>query len=233
MQGCLIKILFIEDDPELAGMIENTLKNHGFAVMHHTSGVDLAAQVTAYGPDLVMLDVMLPEVNGFTLCQQLRTGFSGPILFLTGCSRDQDQVRGLRAGGDDYLVKPIGPDVLIARIQALLRRAWSNNATLDKALRCGPFMLDLSCREAWCNGARMETTQREFEFLLFMVRRMGTVVSREEIYSSLYGVTYQDYDRAVDVMVSRIRRKLEEVSKRSGWLKAVRGRGYVFSEMAS
>ncbi len=233
MEGNLIKILYVEDDPELADMIGKTLENAGYGVLHLSSGADLNSRVTAYGPDLIMLDVMLPRVNGFTLCKRLRSHFSGPILFLTGRGDDKDQVLGLRSGGDDYLIKPIGPELLVARLQALLRRAWSSNAVFDKALHCGPLMLDLSRREAWCEGARLDTTGREFEFLLFMVRRKGMVVSREEIYRGLYGATYQAFDRAVDVMVSRIRRKLEGATRKGGWLKAVRGRGYVFSGMAS
>lgn len=233
MEGHLIKILFVEDDPELAEMIAGVLTAQGYSVMHRTSGEEIITQVTAYGPDLIMLDVMLPSVSGFTLCRRLRVDYAGPILFLTGRSADRDQVQGLRAGGDDYLVKPVNPEVLTARIEALLRRAYTGSSSFDHALRCGPLMLDLPRREAWWNGRLLETTGREFEFLLFMLRRKGQVVSREEIYSSLYGVAYQAFDRAVDVMVSRVRRKLEGVSQQRGWLKAVRGKGYVFSGMAS
>jgi len=176
--------------------------------------------------DLLILDVMLPEIDGLTVLQQLRRHKSLPVIMLTARVHRQDRILGLNLGADDYLPKPFDPDELMARIQAVLRRASPAMQRGDLTLEAGKIRLDLSARAAWSAGAPVELTSLEFDLLELLMRSKGSVVSREQITALLFEREATPYDRFLDVHISHLRKKL---NGGRGLIRAIRGVGYVFT----
>ena len=228
------RILLVEDDQKLANVVCEFLRGKGFVVLHEPSGEHVAKRVADDAPELIVLDVMLPVVGGLELCRRLRPTFTGPILMLTALGDEVDEVLGLELGADDYLIKPVRPRVLLARIQALLRRPGQRGDEASRAepsepLLIGPLRIEPATREASIEGRPLELTTAEFELLVYLGLRAGSVVKREHICRDLRGIEWDGLDRTIDIRVARLRRKLGDCGKSPDLIKSVRGEGYMLA----
>lgn len=177
---------------------------------------------------MLILDIMLPGKDGLTLCRELRPEFAGPILMLTARNEDADQILGLEFGADDYVIKPVEPRVLLARIRALLRRNGPRTAEEVRSLIFGGLKLDDGSRTAQLDGQPVSLSSYEFDMLWLLAENAGTIVNRDFLFKELYGRPYDGMDRSVDVRISQLRKKLGDSSEQPERIKTVWGRGYLF-----
>jgi two-component system response regulator RstA len=234
MEGGTKRILLVEDDLKLAALVREFLEGAGFQVDVEPRG-DLAAQrIVAENPDLVVLDLMLPGMDGLSVCRQVRPRYRQPILMLTALGDEVDEVVGLEVGADDYLVKPVRPRLLLARIHSLLRRIGTFPATVDgdQVLRVGGLVLDAARRSVTMDEVEIDLTTTEFDLLWYLAARAGQVVTRESLYVDLRGVAWDGLDRSIDIAVARLRRKLGDDGKHPQIVKSVRGSGYLLAGRA-
>ncbi len=218
------KLLIVEDDESLASLLQEYLQRHGFIVSLLGKGSRTLETVLETSPDLVILDLMLPDVSGLDVCRELRASWRGPILMLTAMKDDADIVVGLEVGADDYVGKPVTPRVLLARIRALLRRGSSDARA--EILRRGNLYINVPSREATLDGNHLDLTTTEFDLLVLLARRAGRVQERSRLIEELRGISFHSFDRTVDVIISRLRRKLGD-SSTGELIKTVRGVGYL------
>jgi DNA-binding response OmpR family regulator len=229
-------IMLVEDDPRLGALIKDYLQQQGLKVEVEKHGDNAVARILAQHPDLVILDIMLPGCDGFEVCRQVRATYNNPILMLTARDEDMDQVVGLELGADDYVAKPVQPRVLLARIRALLRRNNvsenpPNNDVLAKHELClGDFCISYSSRQAQLGDELLELTTSEFEVLWLLASHAGKILSRDTIIASLQGTEYDGLNRAVDLRISRLRKKLGDDPIKPSIIKTVRAKGYLFVE---
>lgn len=223
-------VLLVEDDERLSQLIVSYLQNQGFKLTRLANGEKLLATVKHTPPDIVVLDVMLPGDNGFTLCRTIRPYYSGPLLFMTAKGDDFDQVMGLEIGADDYLIKPVEPRVLLARINALLRRA-NHKITSSQSpakLVFGQLIIDRNARSALLKGRDVQLTSHEFDMLWKLAENASTLVERSVLYDELIGREYDGLDRSADVRISRLRKKLEDNPLHPYRIKTIWGKGFFF-----
>lgn len=226
------RILIVEDDLKLADLIQAFLRSQGLEVDLLTDGAGAVEHILASNPDLVVLDLMLPGEDGLSICKRLRAaGYARPVLMLTARSDDEDHIRGLELGADDYVNKPVRPQVLLARIRALLRRTAetepTNGAPVNR-LTFGPLVIDHARREAWLRNQLIDLTGAELDLLWLLASNAGRVLSREEIFNALRGIEYDGQDRSIDVRISRIRPKIGDDPELPRIIKTVRSKGYLF-----
>lgn len=223
------KILLVEDDRQLSDLVKDFLENEGFHVKQEFRGDTVAKRVDVFAPDLIILDVMLPGKDGFSICRDLRNTFSGPILMLTAKSTDFDQVLGLEIGADDYVVKPVEPRVLLARVNAMLRRGGAAAGGQEKAeIECGKLRISKGSRQVILDEENIELTSQEFDLLWLLASRAGEVQNRDYIYKAVVGREYDGIDRSVDVRISRLRKKLHDSNETPFRIKTIWGQGYLF-----
>jgi two-component system OmpR family response regulator/two-component system response regulator RstA len=222
------KILLVEDDQRLAGLVQSFLLQHGFEVRLETNGLAVEAACREFQPHLMVLDLMLPGMDGFAICRTIRPWYKNPILMLTAKEGDIDQVLGLELGADDYVIKPVEPRVLLARIHALLRRSQPAVDQEKTELEFGQLKLSQSAREAYFAGQLVELTSYEFDLLWMLAKNAGQTVRREAIHKQIIGREYDGLDRTVDVRVSHLRRKLGDNADTPFRIKTVWGKGYLF-----
>lgn len=229
-----MQLLMIDDDRELVALMDEYLSREGFELMAAHDGPSGLAAATARAPDLVILDLMLPGLDGLEVCRRLRSSSQVPILMLTARGDETDRIVGLEIGADDYLPKPFNPRELLARIRAILRRLAGPTMALGEsaALTVGPLLIDPGARSVTAHGRSVELTSAEFDLLLTLAESAGRVLSREQILERLHGPGWAAYDRSIDVHVSRLRHKIERRPKRPELLKTVRGAGYQLSRGA-
>ncbi|MCE5310561.1 MAG: response regulator transcription factor [Acidobacteriales bacterium] len=219
------KILLVEDEAGLVLTLTDRLEMQGYAVESAADGAAGLEKALANSYDLIILDVMLPQMNGFEVCRKLREhGSMVPILMLTARAQLADKVHGLKTGADDYLTKPFEVMELLARLEALLRRA--PQASVPEALRFGPAEVDFKRGEARVNGAPVSLSAREFQLLRYLAERRGEVVSRAELLKDVWGYTCAPLTRTVDVHITWLRQKLEEDPKHPRHILTLRGAGY-------
>ena len=218
------QLLIVEDDKSLASLLQEYLQRHGFIVKLLHNGSSVVETVLKTKPDLVILDLMLPDVSGLDVCRELRASWRGPVLMLTAMKDDADIVVGLEVGADDYVGKPVNPRVLLARIRALLRRGSSDDRA--EIIRRGNLHINVPSREVILDGNPVDLTTTEFDLLLLLARRAGRVQERNLLVEELRGIDFHSFDRTVDVIVSRLRRKLGD-SSTGKLIKTVRGVGYL------
>jgi DNA-binding response OmpR family regulator len=226
------RLLIIEDDDQLADLLLEYLGMHGFALERVASGDSGAERIVEMQPDLVILDLMLPGLNGLDVCRQVRDAYRGVILMLTASQSEADHVAGLELGADDFVTKPIEPRVLLARIRTQLRRQDGGRAGRDHetgVLDIGPLRVDIASRDVSVEGQPVPLTSMEFDVLLMLAKEVGSVVKREDLYTEVMGTRYDGIDRGMDVHVSRIRRKLQLLGFDPRRLKSVRGVGYLLA----
>jgi two-component system response regulator VicR len=216
------RILVVEDDHALARVLADNLSYSGFDVETIEGGPEVLSTVRAFGPDLVLLDVMLPGPSGFELCGLIREGGRTPIIMLSARDQKADKLRGLEAGADDYITKPFDFDELKARLHALLRRARRSVI----AIRLGQAVIDFQHLRAQLQGEDIHLTRREFDLLFYLAERRGLVVHRSELLREIWGYPTEPTTRAVDYAIKRLRRKLEADPHNPRYITTVHGDGY-------
>lgn len=221
-----ISLLLVDDDAELCGMMREYLAQAGYRLeCAHDGRTGLSCALNG-GFDLVILDVMLPVLDGFELLKQLRRRTAVPVIMLTARVQQVDRIEGLNAGADDYLPKPFDPDELLARVRAVLRRTESALKRPAEMLTVGSVRLDPAKREVWSAGEPVELTSMEFDLLEMLARSAGRVVSRDEITAALFEREATPYDRFLDVHISHLRKKLADGPR---LIRTIRGVGYIFT----
>jgi len=225
------RVLIIEDEKSISDIIKFNLTKEGFEVETAFDGLTGLTKALELNPDLVLLDVMLPSMDGFAVCKKVREVSMVPIIMLTAKEEEVDKVLGLELGADDYITKPFGMRELVARIKANIRRTTSseNIATEPTDVQSfGNLQIDMSRYEARKNGVALELTLREFELLKYMAERENKVFSREQLLEEVWGYEYYGDIRTVDVTVRRLREKLEDNSSEPQYILTKRGIGYYF-----
>ena len=220
------KILIIDDDAKLNSLLKSFLKDFGFQVFSATDPVKGLKTIGKHSPDLVILDVMMPGMDGFEVCRQIRQTSSLPIIMLTARGEVTDKVVGLELGADDYLAKPFEPRELVARINSVLRRSGTVDDTQPAVF--DSLSVDFKRRTADLDGAPLDLTTNEFAALALLVRNAGKVLTRDQILQELRGIDCDAFNRSVDITVSRLRQKLNDDPKEPAFIKTVWGTGYVF-----
>ncbi len=223
-------ILVVDDEQDILELVRYNLMREGFVVTCVKTSEDAAKSISSRQPSLVILDLMLPGVNGLEFCRRLKSNAetaSIPVLMLTAKSEDIDIVTGLDLGADDYMTKPFSPRVLIARVRALIRRDKAKESSVDKVIRIHNISLHLGCREVKVDDRSVELTYTEFNILYLLASRPGWVFSRQEITEIVKGGPNEVTDRAIDVHVVGLRKKLGDASI---FIETVRGVGYKFRE---
>ena len=222
-------ILLIEDDPELADLTRDYLQSHNLIVHCEMDGANAVSRIINEQPDLVILDIMLPNKDGFSICREVRPKYTGSILMLTARDEDIDQLLGLELGADDYVTKPVKPVLLLARIHTLLRRIQApqpcHSSTL---LEFDLLKIDQSCREVSFEQHIIDLSTAEFDLLNLLAQYTGKVLSRDDISQHLRGIGYDGSNRTIDLRVSRLRQKLTHYFGDQTVIKTVRGAGYLF-----
>jgi two-component system phosphate regulon response regulator PhoB len=225
------RIAIVEDEAELASLIDYNLRRHGYQPHVLSGSKGTLKALEQLRPDMVLLDVMLPEADGFELCKQIRQSTALgriPVLFLTARADEVDRVLGLEIGGDDYMTKPFSPRELIARIKAHLRREEMDTEPL--ALEIGKFRLDGGARRVFLSDGELTLTSTEFNLLEFFLTHTGRAYSREQLLEAVWGEQRFVTPRTVDVHVRRLREQIEEQPENPRYLTTVRGFGYRFEE---
>ena len=228
------RLLMIEDDARLAGMVGEYLTQSGFAVEHAGDGVSGLNLLQDKPFDMVVLDLMLPDIDGLEVCRRLRA-LPGevartPVLMLTAKGDPMDRIIGLELGADDYLPKPFEPRELLARIRAVLRRHQPGAAPEHQVLRFGTLEIDRDARIVTVGGQPAELTSYQFDLLVTLAERAGRVLTREQIMEAVRGRELEAFDRSIDVHMGRIRAAIEEDVKSPKRIVTVRGVGYVFAK---
>lgn len=223
-------ILIIDDDRSLNELLKTYLGQFGLQLLtavHPDEGLTLLRTQT---PALVILDVMLPERDGFSVCREIRKESRVPLIMLTARGELADRVSGLELGADDYLSKPFEPRELVARIQSLLRRAGIERAPepRDERIHADDLLIDLRGRRVWLRHTELELTTSEFDILALFLRHPGTALTREQMLDTLRGIDWEAYNRSVDIAVSRLRQKLNDDPKHPHYIKTIWGTGYLF-----
>jgi two-component system phosphate regulon response regulator PhoB len=225
------RIAIVEDEAELASLIEYNLSRHGYESQILTGSKGTLKTLEQAKPDLIVLDVMLPDADGFELCRQIRQSpvlARTPVLFLTARSDEVDRVLGLEIGGDDYMTKPFSPRELIARVKAHLRREEMDIE--PPAMEIGPFRLDRKARRVFQADAELTLTSTEFNLLEFFLTHPGRAYSRDQLLESVWGEQRFVTPRTVDVHIRRLREQIEQQPDNPRYLTTVRGFGYRFEE---
>ncbi len=218
-------LLLVDDDAELCGMMKEFFAQAGYHVDCACTGGEGLARAVNGAYDLVILDVMLPALDGFSVLEQLRRRKDLPVIMLTARVQQKDRIKGLNAGADDYLPKPFDPDELLARVRAVLRRTETPRPE-SAAMTIGTLQIDATTREVWSAGTPVDLTAMEFDLLAMLIRAAGRVVSREEITAALFEREATPYDRFLDVHISHLRKKLEGGRR---LIRTIRGVGYTFT----
>ena len=221
------EILIVDDDTRLSAMLCDYLSANGFTARAAASAHAGLDEIRRKAPDAVILDVMLPDLDGFETCRRIRTGSDVPILMLTAKGEETDRIVGLELGADDYLPKPFNPRELLARLRAILRRRGGGNA--DRIMRFGRLEIDPASRVARLDGHDCAMTGHQFDLLVALAENAGRIVSREQLMDRLKGEGSDAFDRSVDVHVSRIRAAIEDDTRHPKRIVTVRGAGYVFA----
>ncbi len=223
-------ILMIEDDAQLAAMVSEYLARSDIQVEHRDTALDGIEAARGGHFDAVLLDIMLPDLDGFEVCRRLRAFSQIPILMLTARGEETDRIVGLELGADDYLPKPFNPRELLARLRAVLRRqARADGGEIKPLLRFGRLSIDPETRVVRIDGEERALTSHQFELLLALAEHPGRVLSREQLMELVRGAELEAFDRSIDVHVSRIRAAIEDDPKHPRRVLTVRGSGYVFA----
>ncbi len=221
-------ILLVEDDTSLAEWILDYLAAHGYRLSHISRGDQALEVIQKLQPDLLILDVMLPNKNGFDICKESRLFYANPILMLTACAEEADEILGLELGANDYVSKPVKPRVLLARVKALLRRDIIEQPVAT-TLIFGQLRIVESTKAVFLNGEPISITSNEFEVLWLLASQAGRVISREELVTQLRGIEYDGMDRSIDIRISRLRKKLHDNTAQPFRIKTIWAKGYLFA----
>ena len=227
------KILVVDDEVDIVDFIDDYLTGEGYEVIKAYNGVEALDKMRQNLPDLVVLDIMLPGLDGFEVCKQMRTESTVPILMVTAKDTDVDKIIGLEIGADDYMPKPFNPRELVARVKAILRRTYrqdyqSHSQTIT--LKHKDLAIDAERRMATIGQKQLELTMKEFDLLLFLMRNPGHVYSRDHLLDSVWGQDSFVGARTVDVHIRRLREHIEADASQPQYIKTVWGVGYKFTD---
>lgn len=223
------RVLIVEDEATVAEVVGRYLERDGYRVRRVADGARAMAAVAEFRPDLVVLDVMLPNRGGLEICRELRAVGSTPVIMLTARGEEQDKILGLELGADDYVTKPFSPGELVARVKAVLRRSGeSAGAAAGEVIRAGDLEIDTATRRVMRAGAGIDLTAREFDMLAHMAAHPGRVYTREHLLRDVWGYDFFGDDSTVTVHVRRLREKLEPDPARPRYITTVWGVGYRF-----
>ena len=226
------KILIVEDDPAVRDIVKIALEREGMTVEAVSDGEAALESFRSSSPvDLAILDIMLPGMDGITLCQEIRRSSDVPILMLTARHSETDVVVGLTVGADDYVTKPVSPVELVSRVRAHLRRRRMDAQAADLRYEFPGLVIDLSRRRVWVDGEQVDLTATEFEILAFLAAHPGWVYSRQQIMQQLWDENFYGEARSADVHIQRIRKKIEQDPRNPRYIQTVRGIGYKFAEV--
>ena len=222
-------ILVVDDEPKIVQLARDYLEHAGFGVVTARDGREALQAVRQHRPDLVVLDLGLPELDGLDLTRSLRRDSNLPIVMLTARDDEVDKLLGLELGADDYLTKPFSPRELVARVKAVLRRTEASPEKTD-IIRAGDVVLDLPRMRTEVEGRTVELTATEFQLLATLARRPGRIFTRGQLLDEVRGVTFESYERAIDTHIKNLRRKIEPDPRQPRYLLTVYGVGYRFAE---
>jgi two-component system response regulator RstA len=230
------RVVFVEDDLELAGLISDFLSRHEMDVVIEPRGDDALATIERESPDLVLLDIMLPGKDGLSICRELRPTFKGAIVMLTSLDSDMNQILGLELGANDYILKTTPPSVLVARLRSQLRNHGTAAAPVidtgsaqTQRRVFGQLTVDPVNRDVMLEGEQVILSTSDFDLLWLLASHAGEIMKRETLLKSLRGVSYDGLDRSIDVAISRLRKKLGDNPTEPFRIKTVRNKGYLFS----
>lgn len=218
------RILIVEDEPKIARMLKDYLEQSNFAVDHLDRGDKVVAEIKLHPPSLVLLDIMLPGVDGIEICREVRKFSTVPIIMVTARVEEVDRLVGLEIGADDYVCKPFSPREVVARIKAVLRRTRTTD--LQERLIVGPIVLDERSREVTVEERALSLTPSEFELLKVLMGRPGRVFSRSELLDRVQGYQFEGYDRTIDTHIKNLRKKVGAVLPKKDIIQTVYGVGY-------
>jgi two-component system response regulator CpxR len=221
------QLLLVDDDAQLAAMLHEYLELQNFVVELCKDGESALQRIAEQQPDLIILDVMLPGMNGFEVLQTLRANHDTPVIMLTARGEESDRILGLMHGADDYLPKPFNPLELAVRIKAILKRSGSSEQTERSELIAGPLLLNLSRKELLVNNIQVEITASEMRILEQLMRHPGEVLSRSRLTELALDRPIEAYDRSIDTLISKLRRKLANAGVSRDCIRSLRGHGYV------
>ncbi|MGE5557371.1 MAG: winged helix-turn-helix domain-containing protein [Bacillota bacterium] len=227
------KILIVDDEPNIVELVDFHLKKEGYTVVSALTGKTALAMASNENPDLIILDLMLPEIDGLEVCKMLRKEMKTkniPIIMLTAKSEEVDRVLGLEMGADDYVTKPFSPRELVARVKAVLRRITQTEQ--DDIIKCGDLVLDAFQHELTIRGKAVDLTPKEFELLRLLMQNRGRVFTREFLLEQVWGYEFYGDTRTVDVHIRRLRQKIEQDPSNPVLLETVHGVGYRFKEIS-
>ena len=225
-----MKILVVDDEDLLVKGIRFNFQNEGYEVITGSNGLEAVSKTKNENPDLVILDVMMPEMDGLTACTAIREFSNVPIILLTAKAEDMDKLMGFEHGADDYLTKPFNILELKARVRALLRRASAASSGQSNLLSVGSITLDLDARNAYKSGVLVDLTAKEFDVIEFLMRNANRVYSREALLDTIWAYEYRSDIRTVDVHIRRIREKLEQDPAQPQYIMTKWGVGYYFKK---
>ena len=224
------RILLVEDDPRLAEMLSEYLGQAGFHITVAALGAAALERLSSAQFDAIILDLMLPDMDGLDLCREVRAKSDTPVLMLTGRGDAVDRIVGLELGADDYLPKPFQPRELLARLRAILRRRVRGRTAAEQSLHFGRLEIDAAARAVRLDGVQCDLTGYQFDLLLALAEKAGRVLSRDLLMDLVKGEHLEAFDRSIDVHMSRIRAAIEDDPKKPRRVITVRGAGYVFAK---
>ena len=222
-------ILVVDDEPQILQLVRDYLEHGGFEVLTAADGPSALRVASTQHPDLVVLDLALPGIDGLDVTRSLRRNGTVPIIMLTARTDESDKLVGLELGADDYLTKPFSPKELVARIRSVLRRSEAAQTPGD-VIRVGDVELNVPSMELTISGRRIELTPTEFQLLVTMARQPGRVFSRAQLLKAVRGVAFDSYERAIDAHIKNLRRKIEREPHNPHYLLTVFGVGYRFAD---
>ena len=228
------KVLVVDDEQSIVTLLQYNLEQAGYEVITATDGDAGKIKAETESPDIIILDLMLPKIDGMDVCKQLRQKkIMTPILMLTAKDDELDKILGLEFGADDYMTKPFSPREVIARIKAILRRSHmqaDHTVSTDSKIEIGKLKIYPQKHEAYFEESKLELTLKEFELLLYLAQNIGLVLTRDQLLSAVWNYDFAGDTRIVDVHISHLREKIETETKRPVYIKTIRGLGYKLEE---
>lgn len=229
-ENTMIRILIVEDDQRLATLTKTFLEKNGYKVDVEHDGSQAEKRILSEQPDLVILDLMLPGQDGLSICRKIRPEYKHPVIMLTAQTDDTNQILGLEVGADDYVTKPVQPQVLLARIRAVMRRQEAKEENVDETdnITIDNISIEFGNRIASVDGEQIDLTSSEFDLLWLLMKNAGNILSREDILGTTRGIEYDGLDRSIDVRISKIRKKIGDDLGKPSRIKTIRSKGYLF-----
>ena len=222
----MIKALLIDDDLKLAELLENYLRKSDIKLETIADPLDTLSAIRNHNPEVIVLDVMMPKMNGFEVCQQIRKNYSIPIIMLSARGEPNDKIRGLESGADDYLSKPFEPRELVARIINLIRRIPTKNQSKNSIFEIDDLHLEIKM-----SGSVLDLTTKEYDLLSMFINNPGITFTRDEIIKEIKGIEAHLFSRSIDILISRLRQKIESDPKSPKIIKTIWGKGYMFLDI--